>query len=229
MSLKIAQTCHILMISASNPTVLLSGTRSGIINIIDTRLPFSGSDAIVHPSSIAHIKQIDAHRILVAGLSSTLRQYDLRFRKIDTPQWHDLPQYQYKKSRTKQYQKPHQKLKLQTTRPILSYPEYRNNATIRIGLDIDVENGLIAAGQEGDDYTSQVELFSLHGGQRLITKVAQRCKFDNEEDRSTHVSRCVKWVDDGYGRGKSLWVGMGKDLKRFTWGTWEEGMDDYEY
>jgi len=110
----------------------------------------------------------------------------------------------------------------------LTYPEYKNDATTRISLDVDTESGLIAAGQEGDDETSQVELFSLHGGQRLRTRVAQRCKFEDDESGTTHVSRCVKWVDDGYGKGKSLWVGLGKEVKRFTWATWEDGIDDYE-
>ena len=65
-----------------NPSILLSGGRPGILNITDLRVPVFGrnADIITHPSSITHIKQLDAHHILVAGLNSSLRQYDLRFR-----------------------------------------------------------------------------------------------------------------------------------------------------
>lgn len=182
---------------------------------------------IVHSSSITHIKQIDAHRILVAGLSSTLCQYDLRYRKIDTPPALDHPQQHSKKAR-KAHHNSHHKPRRRATRAILSYPEYKNEATIRTGLDVDVESGLIAAGQEADDETSKVEIFSLHGGQKLKTLVAERCKSGGENDWSVRPSNCVKWVNDGYGKGKSLWAGVDKEVKRFTWATWAQGEVDYD-
>lgn len=212
----------------SNPSVLLSGSRSGILNIIDTRLPFSGSDIIVHPSGITHIKQIDPHRILVAGLASSMCQYDLRFRKVDTPANLETSPNKSKKPHSKHAPKSHQRTKRSSTRPTLTYPRFRNNGNVRIGLDVDLESGLIAAGQQGDDETAQVEIFSLHGGQRLKTKVAERCAFNHDTNQSNQTSSCVKWVEDGYGKGRSLWVGIGKDAKRFAWGTWEEGQVDYD-
>jgi hypothetical protein len=50
------------------------------------------------------------------------------------------------------------------TGSIVQYPEYRNAATIQVGFDIDVESGVVAAGQEQHGASdSLVGLFSLHG------------------------------------------------------------------
>ncbi len=72
---------------SDNPSVLLSGGRPGLLHVTDLRVPtfgYGNSDIISHPSSITHIKQLDAHRILVAGLDSHMCQYDLRYRKEET-------------------------------------------------------------------------------------------------------------------------------------------------
>ena len=63
---------------AGFPGVIMSGGRSKILNITDLRVPDFGNqaDVIKHPSSITHIKQLDPHRILVAGLESSLCQYE---------------------------------------------------------------------------------------------------------------------------------------------------------
>lgn len=155
-------------------------------------------------------------------------QYDLRYRKIDTPPPPpDSPTPKGNKKQSKHYH-AYSKPRRNPTRSILSYAEYKNGAIIRTGLDVDIESGLIAAGQEADEETAKVEIFSLHGGQRLRSQVAERCKGGGRHGWSERPSNCVKWVEDGYGNGKSLWVGMDKEVKRFTWGTWEEGKDDYD-
>lgn len=108
---------------SNEPSVLMSGGRNGFLSITDLRVPHFGQqpDEIKHQSSITHIKQFDTHRIIVAGLKSSLCQYDLRFCKGP-----------------------------ERTRSILQYPEYQNTASIRIGFDIDVESGVVAAAQEHD-------------------------------------------------------------------------------
>lgn len=122
------------------PSVLMSGGRSGILNVTDLRVPDFGSqaDVIKHQSSITHIKQLDTHRIIVAGLESTLCQYDLRFRKGP-----------------------------KRTQSVLQYPDYQNTASVRIGFDVDVESGIVAAAQEHDISHPPIQLFSLHGGHLL--------------------------------------------------------------
>jgi len=138
---------------ADNHNVLLSGGRKGILNIADLRVPNTlPEDVINHPSSITHIRQLDSHRIIVAGLNSNLCQYDLRFRK--PIQMAPSPALGPKKS-----------LHNRTiTRPTLQYPDFRNDSTINIGFDVDLETGTVAAAQESDEFNPDVRLFSLHGG-----------------------------------------------------------------
>jgi hypothetical protein len=130
---------------SNHPSVLMSGGRSGGLNFTDLRVPDYGSqaDVIKHQSSITHIKQLDAHRIIVAGLESCLCQYDLRFRKGP-----------------------------ERTQSVLQYPDYQNTAHTRIGFDVDLELGVVAAAQEHDISHPPVQLFSLHGGYPLQSDVS---------------------------------------------------------
>jgi len=187
-----------------NHHVLLSGGRNGVLNIIDLRIPRFGADTdtIIHPSSIAHIKQLDAHRILVSGLNSSLLQYDLRFRKTKAPS----------------SQPPQPRLKsfsnFAATSPILYYPRYHNSATLDLGLDVDVEVGIIAAVREpsyyDDNEDSHIQLFSLFGGHKLNSSV-EALWIDK---RFSH-SKCVKFARDVVNQTKSLYV-MPFDLHRYS-------------
>lgn len=190
-----------------NPSILLSGGRPGILSITDLRVPIFGRDAdkITHPSSITHIKQLDAHRILVAGLNSSMCQYDLRFRKEATHT--HLPQT--RRSPSRQNGDP--------TQPILQYPDYFNSATIALGLDVDLESGIIASAQEQDDHHSPVQLFSLHGGHKLYSPYLS--KTGCVED--TANVKCLRFARDIEGRMKSLYVGLPPDIQRFAWAEME--------
>jgi hypothetical protein len=156
------------------PSVLMSGGRNGILNMTDLRVPNFGAqaDVIKHQSSITHIRQLDTHRIIVAGLKSTLCQYDLRFRKGPT-----------------------------RTQSVLQYPEYQNTAYIRIGFDVDVESGVVAAAQQHDISHPPIQLFSLHGGYPLQSNV---CGFNPTLDHN--VVPCLRFVRDVENRMKSLYV-----------------------
>jgi hypothetical protein len=193
-----------------NPSILLSGGRPGILNITDLRVPIFGhnADIITHPSSITHVKQLDAHRILVSGLNSSLHQYDLRFRKDTTPSsaW---PQTFSKRS-SRHNRCP--------TRHILAYPDYCNEATIQLGLDLDIESGIVAAAQEQDEYHSPVQLFSLHSGHKLSSRYLSKKKY--VEDVAN--VKCLRFVGDIEGRMKSLYVGQPPDIQRFAWAEPEE-------
>lgn len=187
-----------------NPSILLSGGRPGILNITDLRVPVFGrnGDIITHPSSITHIKQLDAHRILVAGLNSSLRQYDLRFRKEATlsSAW---PQT-FSKHSSRRNRHP--------TRYILAYPDYCNEATIQLGLDVDLESGIVAAAQEQDEHRSHVQLFSLHGGHKLCSPYLSKRRY--VEDVAN--VKCLRFARDIEGRMKSLYVGQPPDIQRFA-------------
>lgn len=132
---RIPETCprdiFALQFLAETPSVLLSGGRLGLLHINDLRIGNSfekNLDWIYHPSSITHIKQIDPHRIIVAGLNSSLRQYDLRYRKADTI----IPKNHGRGT---------------PTRSIVQYPDYFNTATVECGFDVDVESGIVAVSQ----------------------------------------------------------------------------------
>ena len=190
---------------SDNHSVLLSGGRQGILNITDLRVPKFGlnADVITHPSSITHVKQLDTHRIIIAGLNSNLCQYDLRFRKTE--------------SAPTAYRSNRQGTNHNYTRPILLYPGYRNNASIQTGFDVDVESGIVAAAQEQDPYHPAVQLFSLHGGHMLKSpRVAGVSTYDD-----TRPVKCLRFARDVHNKMKSLYVEYG-DIQRYTWALREE-------
>lgn len=195
---------------SESPSILLSGGRRGILNITDLRLPKFGSnaDTIRHPSSITHIRQLDFHRILVSGLNSSLCQYDLRFRKLDTPPTPTPPR---KKPRPIQNPNP--------TKSILEYPEFHNTASIQHGLDIDSETGALAVGQEHDSVHPPVQIFSLHGGHTLRSPRVEKFDMISRDQ----VVKCVQWVEDVENRAKSLYIGS-NGIWRYAW----TGDDDFD-
>ncbi|TAQ84905.1 hypothetical protein B7494_g6774 [Chlorociboria aeruginascens] len=175
---------------ANDPSVLLSGCRKGILNITDLRTPVSNQDedTINHPGSITHIRQLDNHRILVAGLNSSLCQYDLRFRKLDASTQrggHNLV----------------------PTRPILQYPDFKNSYVQKIGFDVDVELGVIAtANQDG----KAISLFSLHGGQLIKT-------YKDTLLREDQRIKCLIFAEDVKHRLKNIYWESNMAFKRWAW------------
>lgn len=57
-----------------NPSILFSGGRQGILALADLRIPIKTfrSDTITHPSTITHIRSLNAHQIIVAGLNVSM-------------------------------------------------------------------------------------------------------------------------------------------------------------
>lgn len=252
---------RLVNLNISNASILLSGGRSGLLHITDLRLPATPSsqtaDTITHPSAITYIRQLDSHRILVAGLNSTLCQYDLRFRKDNDSTSNNIQREgtAQPSSRARKKQKQTQEnggntrsLALRSfsnyrhTRSILTYPGYYNHASIQIGLDVDLESGIIAAAQEASHelYSEPVQLFSLHGGQKLRSLVLQKIESDATNgrdgrrtglgggggDRERRTVKCLKWARDGVGRMKSLYVGTEGGIRRFAWADGEGGNDE---
>jgi hypothetical protein len=199
-----------------NPSVLLSGGRQGILNITDLRVPVFGrnADIIRHPSSITHIRQLDAHRILVAGLNSSLCQYDLRFRKADTYSSPGPPLFTQRQTPRRNHN---------PTRSILAYPDYYNNASIQLGLDVDLESGIVAAAQEQDENHRPVQLFSLHGGHKLTSSYVSKYRtWDSYDENAVPNVKCLRFARDIEGRMKSLYIGLAPDIQRYAWAEQEE-------
>ncbi|TVY55531.1 hypothetical protein LCER1_G003129 [Lachnellula cervina] len=208
---------------ADNHNILLSGGRKGILNIADLRVPNTSSeDVITHPSCITHIRQLDNHRIIVAGLNSHLCQYDLRFRKLTStvssralgPKKHSsIP-----KSRRRDTSINNQKTTLST----LQYPDFKNDSTINTGFDIDLETGTVAAAQEWDSVNPPVQLFSLHGGHKVCLTLRPYVVTPHIQMPPDFVVnnpvRCLKFCRDIEGRMKSLYVGgSSHSIQRFAW------------
>ncbi|EPE30874.1 WD40 repeat-like protein [Glarea lozoyensis ATCC 20868] len=192
--------------------VLLSGGRGGQLqcnDLRDSRTPTESSTLITHPSSITHIKQLDPNRILVAGLESSLCQYDIRYLKLDT-------------GRVVSRQRPPNRLTTRqttakaSTRTILQYPDYHNTATRNVGFDVDLEIGVIAAAQEFNGVQPLVRLFSLWGGHTLHSAALERHYGSISNPYGDHV-RCLKLCRDIDDRMKSLYIGLGSSIQRFAW------------
>jgi len=193
---------------SDNHPVLLSGGRNGILDITDLRIPKFGHDAdiIRHPSSITHIKQLDTHRIIVAGLNSSLCQYDLRYRKIDAP-----PPSPPSRRKLKSFSNS------KATKPILQYPGFHNTASIQLGFDVDLETGVVAAAQEHDATHPAVQLFSLHGGDELPpSQVSKFSSLDDDEN-----IKCLRFARDIEDKMKSLYFVSG-GIQRYAWACEEE-------
>jgi hypothetical protein len=190
---------------SDNHSVLLSGGRTGILNITDLRIPKFGPDAdiISHPSSITHVKQLDTHRIIVAGLNSSLCQYDLRFRRMDSsPPYTPLG----KKLRSINNTKP--------TKSILQYPGFHNTASIQLGFDVNIQTGVVAAAQEHDEAHPAIQLFSLHGGDKLQSPRVSSL----HDDRNI---KCLRFARDIENKMKSLYLGSA-GIQRYALASDEE-------
>jgi hypothetical protein len=189
-----------------HPDLLLSGGRNGILQINDLRVNnryYSPADVIQHPSSITHIKHLDSYRLVVAGLNSSLCQYDIRFRK---------PTTMTPRERANPIWNAH------WTKPTLQYQDYFNTANIRIGFDIDLESGVIAASQEDSEQHTIIQLFSLDGGQSLPAPgIHDHLDEVVRTKGNSQHPLCLKFSRDFDGRMKSLYVGIGRQLQRFSW------------
>jgi WD40 repeat protein len=193
------------------PSVILSGARSGIINILDVRVPEnqyqSGHEGIMHPSAVVHIKQINGNLITVAGLDSTLCNYDLRFTKKQ-PRASSWPNIRSRRM-AGHGSKP---IYSECTVPVLVYPEHENDAYIDLGFDIDPETGIAAAVQH--DEANTVKIFSLKTGGVLKTMDATRVGGSID----TANVKAVRFIQDKEERGmKSLWVAKGTKIIRYAW------------
>jgi WD40 repeat protein len=196
---------------AQHPSVVLGGTRDGYIRFFDVRERaqprLSDIRTLRHPSAVTKIKQVADYVIAVAGLNSTLCNYDLRFSKQRAlgrawPNWH-WPDA--KGPEIEEYE---------VSNPVLLYPEHRNMAHIELGFDIDVEAGILAAAQR-DPYRT-VSIFSLKTGNLLKSLHFKDTQAVSSCDKAD--VKALKFVPDrGREHMKSLWVTKGTRIIRFAW------------
>ncbi|RYO74326.1 hypothetical protein DL766_003412 [Monosporascus sp. MC13-8B] len=123
-----------------HPDILMFGGRPGKMWIGDHRQPQDKWDIVSASSSITHIRSVNEHQVLIAGLRDKLSVYDLRFRKNKSGD-----------------------TSTNGALPVLTFPQYRNRAHINIGLDFDGPSGVVAAAHED----GKVALYSVYSGNRL--------------------------------------------------------------
>ncbi|KAJ6781877.1 hypothetical protein PWT90_08033 [Aphanocladium album] len=144
-----------------NANVLLAGGRQARLWLTDLRAPEVQWCSVPHASSIAHLRSISEHQILVAGLRSSMCVYDMRFFGRKNPNQNQGGQSQSQSQSRSQSQR--QKWTPNGSTPVLTFDGYKNEAHVHTGWDVCRELGLVAAAH--DDGT--VKLFSLRSGRML--------------------------------------------------------------
>lgn len=127
----------------------MAGGRQPRLWMTDMREPESGWTFVRHTSSITHLRSVNQHQVLVAGLQDQMCLYDMRFfAKSHRPNGH---------------------------KPLVSFPGYKNQAHVHTGWDVCTDLGVVAAAH--DDGT--VKLFSLQSGRTLRSPELNSVKMDS--------------------------------------------------
>ncbi|KAL7950994.1 hypothetical protein V8C42DRAFT_308179 [Trichoderma barbatum] len=121
-----------------NHNVLFAGGRQPRLWITDLRAPAAGWSFVKHGSSIAHVRSINSHQVLVAGLRNRMSMYDTRFFRSDRK----APAGRVASS------------------PLLEFSDYKNEPYFHFGWDVSTELNLVASAQDN----GTVKLFSLSSG-----------------------------------------------------------------
>lgn len=156
---------------AQHADVLLFGGRPGRMWIGDHRQPPDRWGVVATPSPITHIRSVNEHQVLVAGLRDKLSVYDLRFmKKGNNDDDNNRRGNRGKRSRNRSSRKSsrnddddNNNTSANAALPILTFPQYRNRAHVDIGLALDAASGVVAAAH--DD--GRVVLYSIRSGARL--------------------------------------------------------------
>ncbi|KAI1418218.1 hypothetical protein F5Y13DRAFT_150869 [Hypoxylon sp. FL1857] len=132
----------------NNPNIMFFGGRPGKLVIGDIRQEVGRWDNMHLNNSIAHVKSVSEHQVLVAGLRNKLSIFDLRYCDLSQVRDRDNP-----------------KIERRAT-PVVTMPDYKNAAHFDVGLDYDPDSGVVAAAH--DD--GKVALYSVRSGCRLPSR-----------------------------------------------------------
>ncbi|KAJ3531590.1 hypothetical protein NM208_g8809 [Fusarium decemcellulare] len=168
-----------------NHNILLAGGRQPRLWITDLRAPEAQWSFAKHTSSIAHIKSVNPHQVLVSGLRNSMALYDVRFLSMNS----------------------------RSAKPLLAFPEHRNEAHFHVGWDVSPELNVVAAAQDN----GTVKLFSLRSGRRLRCAGVDSIKTDAP-------IKALMFQKMPRERIPSLFVGEGSLLRKFSYGVvkWED-------
>lgn len=212
-----------------NHNVLLAGGRQPRLWMTDLRMPEVQWSSVPHASSIAHLRSVNEHQVLVAGLQSSMCVYDMRFFGRQNPNLAATG------SGGGAGGNRGPKRTANGSKPILTFDGYKNEAHVHTGWDVSTELGLVAAAH--DDGT--VKLFSLRSGRMLTGAAAaaaagarggRRAVGRSEEGatvgrfaldgvKSDTPIRALMFQQMPRERMPSLFVGEGPLLRKFSLGV----------
>ena len=168
-----------------SPTTLALGLRNASIHLWDARSR-GHRMCLMNRSAVTALRRADdATRLVVAGLRSELALLDLRMPRAEEP--------------TARGRKP-------PSLPVLAF-DYANEANPALGLDVQPELGLVAAGDEN----GAVRVYSLRTGETLREFVAE-----GGRDGERYRSHCVRFVEDERGEMRIM-AALGKTVMEFAW------------
>ncbi|KAK8025690.1 hypothetical protein PG990_003513 [Apiospora arundinis] len=201
-----------------HPSILLAGGRPGHLSIKDVR---DRNDDTRNVSKrlgtpITHIKSLNEHHILISGLKNIMAVYDVRMLR-DKPG--DSSNTSNSRSRNRNHHNNNARANrhhptLSHVLPVVKFPEYRNGPYIQIGLDVDRDNGIVAAAH--DD--GKVAVYSTQTGHRLESP-------DIDQIRSHRgVIQALQFETMPRDRHPTLFVGNGSNLNAYIFGV--RNLDD---
>lgn len=159
---------------------MVSGSRKGIVCSTDIRSD-RWATAFKHGTTVTHLRVApdgNKHRVIVAGVNNTMAIYDRRWLGRGP-----------------------------NGLPVLSFPEYRNEARVKIGWDLCEETGVVVAA-EGRG----VGLYSVSTGARVgELPVGDRIEQGNPV-------RCLRVARTGKEAMPSVFVGIRGAVAKFSWG-----------
>lgn len=133
---------EVLAVDWYNRDVVMSGCRDGTVRLWDVRsksLSAGTSSPLEHPSTINHVRKLNANRVVVAGIENRMCVYDLRFLR--------------KSGMDKEF-----------TRPFVTVPGYRNRERngLAVGFDV-LGDKLVAVGTDDE----RVQVFDAGTGREV--------------------------------------------------------------
>ncbi|KAK4146528.1 WD repeat-containing protein 21 [Dichotomopilus funicola] len=228
-----------------NPAeIVLAGTRSGHVCLLDLRVPplewlagegedVNTSTVFQHVSSVAHVRSVGEYGVLAAGPRSAMALYDVRITKYktnrtNTPTTNNTNNTNNTTITTITDPNPPPQIP-NSTRPILTFPTYRNTAHIHTGLDILTTPGYggpIIAAAEDHDYgllppTRPIPLHRQEEAEAAATLSSLNVNFRSESGgepgiRAPSVVQSLMWQTLSGDRHPSLFVGEGEVVRKYS-------------
>lgn len=169
-------------------SLVFGGGRSPKIWSMDDRRSWTGDGnihtespgTITHGSPVASIRFVNEYQLLAAGPRSKMALYDLRFTKNNDNDY--------------------------VSKPVLTFPTYRNEARFDLGLDVSRDGQTVVAAQEDGG----VRVFSMGSG----SEVACSALGGVGSGGGGGVVRKVC-----FGVGGDLYLGLGGSVAKFGFGT----------